>query len=71
MFTGVNALAKSRQVAALAVSFDDGATVADVTVSGTITTNYDGELTRLNSFVYESDIQTSGNCSVNITVAAQ
>ena len=71
VFTDVNALAKSRQVAALAVSFEDGATVADVTVSGTITTNYDGELTRLNSFVYESDIQTSGTCSVNITVAAQ
>ena len=67
-FNDVNAKAISCKVAALAVSAEDGAVVNNVTITGTITTNYDGELNRLNSFVYENDIQTSGTCSVNITV---
>ena len=66
-FTEVNASAKSWKVAALAVSAADGATVNNVTITGTITTNYSGELNRLNSFVYDNDIQTSGTCSVTIT----
>lgn len=68
VFTEVNLSAKSFKVAALAVSSEDGATVNNVTISGSLTTNCEGELTRLNSFVYDNEITTSGSCSITITV---
>ena len=67
-YTGVNQSAKSFKVAALAVSSEGGATLNNVTITGTITTNYEGELTKLNSFVYENEITTSGTCNATITV---
>ena len=67
-FTGVNTSAKAFKAAALAVSSENGAIVNNVTITGTLTTNYDGELNKLNSFVYDNDITTSGTCNVTITV---
>ena len=68
VFTDVNLSAKSFKAAALAVSSENGAIVNNVTITGTLTTNYDGELNKLNSFVYDNDITTSGTCNVTITV---
>lgn len=54
------------KVAALAVSIEEGAKVTNVSLSGTIKTNYAGELPRLNdAFYYEGEM--SGAISANIT----
>lgn len=69
--TGIGENVTTLKVAALA-SNSLGATVTNVTVTGTVTTNYAGELPRLNEAIYESEATaTVTNFTANITVNTQ
>lgn len=68
---GIGANVTTLKVAALA-SNSLGATITNVTVTGTVTTNYAGELPRLNEAIYESAATaTVTNFTANITVDIQ
>jgi hypothetical protein len=64
-------------VAALAVNMSAGAKVTDVSVSGTIATNYKGEFPCLNDVYYHKDAADAGvmanvtDFSANFTVDKQ
>lgn len=55
------------KAAALAVDAT-GATISNVSVSGILSTNYTGELPKLQSAVYEGESVTENNFTANITV---
>lgn len=61
------------KAAALAINAnDEQIKVTNVTVSGTLTTSYEGELLKYNSFVYEGDAGiTSASSTVDITLDKQ
>ncbi len=81
-FTGVTydlsgtANANTVKLAALAVSCQGKGnievTISNVTVAGNVVTDYTGDLSKANEFVYDvansAEIKTSGECGINITV---
>lgn len=70
-FTGIKDGTSTLKVAALAIT-STGAKVTNVSVSGTVTTNYAGELPRLNEAIFEADNATEVvNFTANVTVNVQ
>jgi uncharacterized repeat protein (TIGR02543 family) len=69
-FNDINDMAKAFKVAALAKTASGVVKITNVTVTGTMTTTYTGELPRLNDAIFEDDgkVQIS-EFSANITVA--
>ena len=60
-FTDISALASGNaKVASLTVTLSAGAKVTDVSVSGTIVTDYSGELACLNKVCYSTDLDEAG-----------
>ena len=69
--TGIKDNVTTLKVAALAIN-SQGAKITNVSVTGTVTTNYEGELPKLNQAVYESDATaTLTNFTATITVDIQ
>lgn len=67
--TDINSMAKSVKVAALAKKASGKVTITGVTVTGTMTTDYAGELPRLNEAVFEDDGQVNiSDFTATITV---
>ena len=69
-FTGIKDNVTALKVAALAVT-STGAKITNVSVTGTITTNYAGELLMLNEAVYEPDgatVVTEFAADINIVI---
>ena len=69
-FTGIKDSATALKISALAVS-SAGAEISNVSVTGTVTTNYADELPRLNEAVYEADdatVVTDFTANINIVI---
>lgn len=60
------------RAAALAIDAKENVKVSNVTITGTLTTNFTGDLSKVNSWVYEDTaVVDATNSTVNITVESQ
>lgn len=65
------AISKTLRVAAIAQSIEGEITISNVSISGALTTNYTGELPRLNEAIYDSEAtytKENFTCTITVTV---